>query len=131
MGEPSSFDPARCRVWSLHDCLEERLTAETCAKRIGSTREHGQHRPAVGRLVLDDPDFDIEVMSGARQRIVVLKIPLLVDVRQLTDRETVFLMDAENRLRQDVSPYERGRSYIRWLRCGLLLIADHIGYGLG
>ena len=132
MGELLSLDPARCRVWSLHDRLEESINAETCAKEIASTRQHGQIDPAVGRLVVGDPDFDVELIEGARRLFVArhLDIQIVVDVRQLTDKEAVVFRDARHRLRKDVSPYERGMSYARYLRCGLFSSQDELASAL-
>jgi hypothetical protein len=35
-----------------------------------------------------------------------------------SDREAVIALDVENRHRKDISPYERGTSYKRWLELG-------------
>jgi ParB family chromosome partitioning protein len=60
----------------------------------------------------------VEIVCGARRLFVARHLgkPLRVDVRNLSDREAIVLMDIENRQRMDVSPYERGLSYLRWLR---------------
>lgn len=132
MGELLSFDPARCRVWNLHDRLEESINAETCSKEIASTRQHGQIDPAVGRFVIGDTDFDVELIEGARRLFVArhLEIQLTVDVRQFTDKQAVVFRDALHRLRRDVSPYERGMSYARYLRCGLFSSQDELASAL-
>ena len=74
--------------------------------------------PALGRPVTDDPDFDVELVYGARRLFVAkhLNVPLAVEVRPIPDREAIIAIDAENRLRSNVSPYERGRCYQRWLQ---------------
>ena len=48
----------------------------------------------------------------------------------MNDREAVALMDIENRLRQDISPYERGSSYASWLRDGLFTSQEDIASAL-
>ncbi len=127
-----SIDPFRCRMWSLHDRFQEHLTEASCQTEIDSFRRHGQLLPAVGRAVTDHPDCEIELICGARRLFVAryLKQPLLVEVRELSDREAIVLMDIENRHRTDVCPYERGLGYARWLRSGLFSSQDDIARAL-
>jgi ParB family chromosome partitioning protein len=112
-------DPFRCRVWSLHDRLEESLTEDSCKDEIESFQVHGQRAGALGRPVRDDPEYDVEVICGARRLLVarVLKLPLLIEVRELTDLEAIIAMHVED-IRKDKSPYEQGLAYSRWLRGG-------------
>ena len=113
-------NPFRCRLWSLHDRMEDYLTEQSCAAEIQSFLKHGQLIPTLGRPVRGDPDFDVEIICGARRLFVARHIntPLLVDLRELTDRQAIIAMEVENRQRSDISPYERGVSYIRWLQSG-------------
>jgi ParB family chromosome partitioning protein len=113
-----SADPFRCRLWSLHDRFASELTEQSCQGEIESLAAHGQKVPALGRPLKGDPDYDIELIYGARRLFAVrhLKMPLLVELRELTDREGLIAMDIENRQRRDISPYERGLSYKRWLQ---------------
>lgn len=115
-----SVDPFRCRLWSMHDRLEEHITEESCAEEIRSFAEHGQLIPALGRPIHDDPDHDIELVCGARRLFVArhIRMNLLVEVREISDRDAMVAMDLENRQRKDISPYERGLCYVRWLRGG-------------
>lgn len=119
MESPVSVDPSRCRVWSLHDRLEEYLTEESCREEIESFQQHGQRAQALGRPVRDDPEYDVEVICGARRLLVarVLKIPLLIEIRELSDVEAIVAMHVED-MRKDKSPYELGHAYSRWLRGG-------------
>jgi len=59
-----------------------------------------------------------------------LNVPLKVELRDITDREAVVAMDIENRQRQDISPYERGVSYARWLRQGVFQSQDELAGAL-
>jgi ParB/RepB/Spo0J family partition protein len=63
---------------------------------------------------------EYELIYGARRLFAAqqLGIELLVDVRDVDDRNAVSEMDIENRPREDISPYERGVNYSRWLRAG-------------
>jgi ParB family transcriptional regulator, chromosome partitioning protein len=113
-----AIDPFRCRLWQSHDRLEETITQASCETELGSFQQHGQFVPVLGRPVSDDPSCDVELICGARRLFVARKLrkELMVEVRVLTDQEAIIAMDMENRQRKDVSPYERGLSYLRWLR---------------
>ena len=116
-----SVKPFRCRMWTLHDRLEEYVNEATCQSEIESFRMHGQLVPVLGRRLHGDPDYDVELAYGARRLFVArhLNVPLMVELRDLSDMEALVAMDAENRHRKDLSPYERGRSFAAWLRAGV------------
>lgn len=115
-----SVDPARCRVWKGHSRIDSSVNEATCEDEIGSFLEHGQLIPVLGRRVHDDPQHDIELICGARRLFVArfLGRPLLVELRELSDKEAAIALDTENHKRKDLSPYERGMCYARWLRAG-------------
>lgn len=115
-----SLNPFRCRMWSMHDRIEGYVSEETCRAEIESFERHGQLVPALGRSLRNDPDHDVELIYGARRLFVARYInkPLLVELRNLSDHEAIVAMHIENRHRSDISPYERGLSYARWLRAG-------------
>lgn len=114
-------DPFKCRVWKLHNRHEDTINEQTCKAEIEAFVEHGQFVPALGRRLRDDPDHEIELIYGARRLFVArhLKRPLLVEVREVSDRDAFVAMHMENRLREDISPYERGLGYAQWLRTGV------------
>lgn len=113
-----SADPLRCRMWTHHDRLEEYVNEVTCRAELESFKKHGQLIPVIGRTCRDDESIDYELICGARRLFVAryLNAKLLVDVRELSDKDAIIAMDIENRVRKDVSPYERGLSYTRSLR---------------
>ena len=115
-----SVNPFRCRMWDLHDRLEGDITEETCREEIISFAKHGQLVPALARPLRGHRDYDFELIYGARRLFVAQHVnkPLLVEVRDLEDREAIIAMDIENRQRKDISPYERGHSYALWMREG-------------
>lgn len=123
-----SADPFKCRLWSLHDRFASGITERTCQAEIESLATHGQKVATLGRLLSGDPHHEIELIYGARRLFAAryLKLPLLVEVRQVTDREGLIAMDIENRQRLDISPYERGLSYKRWLQNGHFASQDDI-----
>jgi ParB/RepB/Spo0J family partition protein len=120
MSQVRSVSPFRCRVWDFHDRLDHLIVEDTCRDEIASFAKNGQLVAALGRPIRDDPDYDIELICGARRLFVArhLNVQLLVDVREMTDRDAIIAMDVENRQRQDISPYERGLSFARYLRGG-------------
>lgn len=115
-----TVNPFRCRVWDLHVRLEGEINEHTCRAEIESFARNGQLMPALGRPVRDNPDWDIELIYGARRLFVARHInaPLQVELREMTDREAIVAMEIENHHRKEVSAYERGMSYARWLRSG-------------
>ena len=127
-----SVNPFRCRMWTLHDRLEEQITEENCRAEIESILRHGQLVPALGRRLKGEPMHEVELIYGARRLFVArhLNLPLKLELREMTDREAIVAMDIENRQRQDISPYERGLSYARWLRAGHFNSQDDIAAAL-
>lgn len=126
------MNPFRCRMWEFHDRLESHINEQTCRAEIVSFNAHGQHVPVLGRPLRGDPNHDVELITGARRLFVArhLNKPLAVDLRVLSDKEALIAMDAENRLRKDISPYERAISYAQWLRSGYFKSQDDIAHTL-
>jgi ParB family transcriptional regulator, chromosome partitioning protein len=126
------INPFRCRLWDLHDRIETHITEESCRAEIESISRHGQIVPALGRPLRGTPDYDVELICGARRLFVArhIKRDLAVELREISDREALILMDTENRQRTDISPYERGMSYARWLRSGHFQSQDDVARAL-
>lgn len=124
--------PHRCRIWSGHDRLDEYINEESCQSEIRSFIDHGQVNAVLGRPLKGDSSFDVELIFGARRLFVAraLNVPLDVEVRELTDKEAAIYLDIENRHRREVSPYERGMCYMRWLRSGLFSSQDELAQSL-
>lgn len=127
-----AVSPFRCRMWPLHDRLECHVNEETCRSEIESFSRQGQLVPVLGRPLRGDLEYDVELIYGARRLFVARHInkPLLVEIRELGDRDALIAMDIENRQRTDISPYERGLSYARWLRSGHFKTQDEIARAL-
>lgn len=128
----SFVDPWRCRVWSLHNRLEESVTERSCAEEIQSVKAGGQSFAAIGRPVRDDPEHDLEIIIGTRRLFIAryLNQKLKVDVRDISDREAVVLIDVENRKRKDLSSYEWGLGYARWIRVGIFRTQEELALAL-
>lgn len=131
MREIISVNPFKCILWSLHDRLEEHITEESCKAEIQSFLQHGQLVPVLGRRI-HNGNCEIELIYGARRLFTArhLNMPLLVEVRDVSDKEAIVAMDIENRQRKDISPYERGLNYVRWLRGGHFKSQEEISNAL-
>jgi ParB/RepB/Spo0J family partition protein len=125
--------PSKCKMWSLHVRSEENINAASCASLIRSMRKHGQRLPALARPRVSLEGTEFELVYGARRLFAAqhLGIDLLIEVRNLDDRAAVIEMDIENRPREDISPYERGVNYSRWLRAGYFKNQQELAKELG
>lgn len=125
-------EPARCMLWQFHERLGEELNGESCKELIVSIQRHGQRQPVLGRKLSRADGAGIELIYGARRLFAAtqLGVKLTVDVRELDDRAAIFEMEIENRLRTDISPYERGLSYRRWLSARLFTCQSDLAKSL-
>jgi ParB/RepB/Spo0J family partition protein len=132
-GSLITVDPFRCRVWDLSDRIEEYVTEESCRAEIASMERDGQLVPVVGRVLRNDPDFDIEIVCGSRRLFIArhLNVPIRVDIRDLTDRQAAVAVETENSLRKQTSPYERGLWLAKLLRQGIYRSQDEMARDLG
>jgi ParB family chromosome partitioning protein len=127
-----AVNPFRCCMWPLHDRLEQHVDEHSCRAEIESVRKNGQLVPALGRPLPPNSEYDYELIYGARRLFIArhLNMQMLMEVRALTDLEGIIAMDIENRHRRDISPYERGVSYLRWLRSGQFKSQDELSRAL-
>jgi ParB/RepB/Spo0J family partition protein len=107
-------------MWEMHDRASELLTADVCRDVIRSFKDHGQIMPALGRRVRNVPGIDVELIYGARRLYAAqhLNVKLAVEIVEIDDDEAIQRMYIENAHRSDLSPYERGMAFKRWLREG-------------
>lgn len=113
------IDTEKCKPWYMANRLNEYLTAESCADLIESIQTVGQQIPVVVRKSKDWNGYDL--ICGARRLFSckTLGIKVKAAVVELTDKEALVAMDAENRPRADISPYERACDYKRWVENGI------------
>jgi ParB family transcriptional regulator, chromosome partitioning protein len=99
---------------------------------IQSLKEHGQMIPVLGRPLHGHPQYDVELIYGARRLFAarLVQQPLIVELREMSDQAAIIALDLENRHRQDLSPYEWGLSYARWLRAGHFDCQDEMARAL-
>lgn len=114
------IDPDRCKMWERHNRRYDLLNEQRCIDLIEGFKAQGkQEFPAVVRRLKDDPDYDYEVICGARRHWTVSwlrnnnypQFKFLIEVRNLTDEEAFRLSDIENRDKEDISDYERAQDY--------------------
>ena len=132
MSSIAKIDPFRCRMWEFHDRLESNINEQSCRAEIANFKTYGQLVPVLGRPTKGNADYDVELIYGARRLFVArhLKTPIVVDITEVSDREAFIAMDSENRLRKDLSPYERALSYAHWLRNGHFRSQDELARAL-
>jgi ParB/RepB/Spo0J family partition protein len=123
-----SVNPFRCRLWAGHERMEEGITERSCEAELNSIATQGQLTPVIARPATDGLDHDFEIVCGARRLFVArnLNIPLRAEIREFSDQEAAVALDAENRHRKDISPYERGLGYHRWLKAGYFASQDEL-----
>jgi len=128
-----TVDPFRCRIWALNGRIDDYVTEVSCRAEIESVARDGQLVPVIGRQLEGDPDFDIEVICGMRRLFIArhLKTPLRIQVRELTDRQAAVVVEAENSLRKQTSPYERGLWLAKLLKQNLYRSQDEMARELG
>lgn len=116
-------DPASCKMWDCHNRNYDALTEESCKDLIESFTSQGQQEfPAVVRKTTD-PDYDYEVICGARRHWAAVwmrenghsSFKYLIEVRELKDIQSFQLADLENRNRDDISHFERATDYLKAL----------------
>ncbi|MGB6487361.1 MAG: ParB/RepB/Spo0J family partition protein [Steroidobacteraceae bacterium] len=126
-------EPAACVLWQFHERFGDELNGESCKELITSIQRHGQRHPVLGRRFTGTLGASIELIYGGRRLFAAaqLGVKLLVDVQELNDRAGIVEMEIENRLRADISPYERGMSYRRWLNSRLFASQAELAKELG
>lgn len=109
-------DPARVRVGHLNPRLYADLDERSCAELRRMIAAVGQVTPVLVRRIYGDPDYDYEIIAGARRHWCVSSLRavekpellLMVAVIDMSDEAAVRAAFAENLARTGVSAYERG-----------------------
>lgn len=120
-----------CRPWHLANRIQEYLNRESCADLIESIQKVGQQIPALVRKSSDGQEY--ELICGARRLFACqhLGIKIKAAIVDLSDKDALLAMDAENRPREDISPYERACDYKRWIDTGIYKTHTEIMQGIG
>jgi ParB/RepB/Spo0J family partition protein len=125
------LDTKQCKPWYLANRLREYLTPDSCADLIESLQKVGQQIPALVRRSKKGEGY--ELICGARRLFACehLGIKIKAAVVDLSDKDALLAMDAENRPREDISPYERACDYKRWVDMNIYKNYTEIMHGIG
>ena len=106
-----------CSPWKYANRIQRYVNDTTCAELINNIKHSGQKIPAIARRI----NNKFEIICGIRRLYVCnkLQIPILLAIIDVDDKEALLIMDAENRERLDISPYERAIDYKKWVECGI------------
>lgn len=126
-------DPFECCMWEGHDRLPEYINERSCREVIESFSKAGQRHPVLARPASPKDGVKYELIYGARRLFAArhLRVPLLAYVRPISNPAAFIEMDVENRLRSDISPYERAMSFKAWLGARYFRSQEEIAKTLG
>lgn len=132
------LDPKRVRFGDLANRDERSLNTKDEAFRElkADLAEHGQEFPIKVRAIEGEPAHDFEVVAGHRRLRAALELdrerPEGFRVLAILDANTAVLktlalkMYRENKVRSDLSPYEYGRTFRKWLDAGVFRTQQEI-----
>lgn len=114
----TEIDPSSCTPWKYANRLI--VNEITCHDLIESMKLIGQKIPIIVRKK-ENSNTQYELICGARRLFAcsALKIKVKAVIATLSDKEALLVMDAENREREDISPYERALEYKSWVSSGI------------
>lgn len=115
----AEIDTSDISPWYMANRLNEYISQDSCADLIESIKLVGQQIPALVRKHKSTGKY--ELICGARRLFACnfLNRKLKVAIVNLSDKEALLAMDAENRPREDISPYERALDYKNWIDKGI------------
>lgn len=93
----------------------------------------GNVQPIMVRPAAGEGGTEYEVVFGHRRHraCAELGLPVAAVVNEVGDAELFALMDRENRLRKDLSPWEQGAMYLRALDAGLFPSVRRLAAAVG
>ncbi len=115
-------DPKRCKTWKYHNRDKLWLTRTRCLDLVRSIEKNGQIEPILVRALKDDPDYDFEIICGARRWFSCMQIPnqkVLAYVTEADDKHCMIMMHSENADSKDISDFERAVSFSEQMKSGV------------
>lgn len=121
------LDPKKIRATEFRNRHDLSLLAgdPKFAELLASLKAHGQETPIRVRPIKNAAPFEFEIVSGHRRHAACLvldadpsggfRILAIVDAKASESRDLVLKMYRENEERYDLSAYEKGRMFARWL----------------
>jgi len=122
-------DVDQCTPWAYADRHQSQVTDVNCAHLIDDIRKHGQKVPAIARKSDQNSDFKYEIISGRRRLFACSKTKerkILIDLRNVEDKEAAQIMVMENENREDISEIERAINMFRQYKGGMWDTADEM-----
>jgi len=112
--------PSECKMWERHNRVYADLTEKNCRHLISAMLEQGRQEFAAVVRLSNDPNYEFEVICGARRHWAVSYLIrnghpdflFQIDVRQLNDEKAFMLGHIENNERKDISDYERAEDFL-------------------
>jgi len=136
------LDPKKIRATEFRN-RHDRSLLEDDPKFIeltASLEAHGQESPIRVRPVRGALPFEFEIVAGHRRHAACLVLdardpggfPVLaiLDAAAADSRDLVLKMYRENEERYDLSPFEKGRMFARWLEAGVYESQREIAAGV-
>ena len=136
------LDPKKVRATEFRNRHELSLLADDAkfAELKNSLKAHGQETPIRVRPIRNAAPFEFEIVSGHRRHAACLaldaetdggfRILAIVDAKASETRDLVLKMYRENEERYDLSAFEKGRMFARWLEEGIFAeqqeLASHV-----
>lgn len=120
-GAVVKLDASRVRHGRFRDRHDLGFKDEAfAALKVEIEATNGNVLPILVRPIADQ-GYEYEVVWGHRrhQACVELGLPVTAVVRELSDREAVLLMSAENSSRKDLTQFEKARKYEVWISEGV------------
>jgi ParB/RepB/Spo0J family partition protein len=113
----SRVDTSKCSLWKMANRLGEYIDESSCSELIESIKKNGQQIPVIARV----KNNAYEIICGSRRLFACkyLSIPIIIAIVDIDDKTALLVMDAENRSRKDISPYERAIDYKHWIDAGI------------
>lgn len=132
------LDPKRVRFSSIANRDERSLNVKDEAFRelMNDLAQDGQEFPIKVRAIQGDPEHDYEVVAGHRRLMACLaldrqteggfKVQAILDANAAELKKLALKMYRENAIREDLSAYEYGRMFRKWLDAGVFKTQSEI-----
>ena len=132
------LDPKRVRFSSIANRDERSLTVKDAAflELKNDLAQSGQEFPIKVREIQGEPSYDYEVVAGHRRLKACLELDretqggfrvlAILDANTAELKNIALKMYRENKVREDLSPYEYGRMFRKWLDAGVFKTQSEI-----
>lgn len=137
------LDPKKIRATEFRNRHERSLLADDpkFIELKASLQTHGQENPIRVRPVRNALPYEFEIVAGHRRHAACLTLDAesaegfpvlaLIDGAVTDARDLVLKMYRENEERYDLSAFEKGRMFARWLESGIYESQRDLAAGIG